>query len=645
MFRPSAIVLAAATAALTGCAAFTGTALPLASANLTLPAGTVHGGQQPISGAKVYLYAMSSTGYKAASTNLLPSDGFVTTGTDGSFSFAAQGITCPAGNPQLYFLATGGNPGQPTPTDNAAIQFLAPLGPCSGVTGSTSVTLNEVATIAAATALQAFTLDGTHIGTTPGNATGLNNAVKTVANLVAPGSGLALATTPLANGGNGLVPQAEINTLADILAPCVNSSGPTSDACTSLFQNTTNIPALSSGPHPQAPASPSNTLAAALAIARAPGANVTNLFFLSPPAAPFQPTLATAPNDFSLGITYTGNNLVQPGLLVLDAAGNIWTASCHSCITPGAPDSIAKFSPTGAFLNQYTNPGIHSTQGLAIDLNGSLWTANTATSTAPDQITKMLSTGAFVASYSGAGLVGPQDIAIDSANNAWVTSTGNSNLLKLTPSVLEASTLPPATTSLASPTGLAFDNAGNLFVASPGTNAILKLTPTATLPAGEPLGGYASAVLTVPSSIAIDATGNVWTYNIGTNSIGEIANDGTPAGRFLTNATLFQASLLSFDGAGIAWIPNCRAGCATSGSSLPDAVMRIDQSGNLIDPSDGLQNPLFNGTGSTAIDASGNVWVANSFGGSITQLVGLATPAVTPVALAASTGRLAAPPL
>ncbi len=623
--RPTILASALAGAALlTGCSGFTGTALPDA-ATLTPPTGAVHGGQQPIVGARVYLYAMSTTGYKTASTNLLPNNGFVTTDSKGSFSFVGLGVTCPAGNPQLYFLSVGGNPGQAAGTDNAAIQFLAPLGPCSGVTGSASVTINEVSTVAAATALQAFVLDGTHIGTSSGNLLGLTNAVRVYGNLLNPGSGLALARTPPANGGNGLVPQAEIHTLADILAPCANSTGPGTSGCSALFQYT------ASGD-----VAPNNTLAAALNIARAPGAQVANLFSLVTPAAPFQPTLAAAPNDFSIALTYTGNNLVQPGVLVLDAAGNLWTASCRSCATPGAADAIAKFGPTGNFVAQYTAPGIHSTQGIAFDLNGNLWTVNAATTTAPDQITQMLPTGVVTATYSGPDLVAPLDVAIDPANNAWVSSSANSNLLKFNQSVAEAAGSPytPAATGISAPAGLAFDNAGNLFVASAATSSILKLNPSAALPTGEPIGGYQANVLSVPSSISVDFSQNVWTYNVGTNSVGEIANNGTPLGRYLTNATLFQTILISFDGSNTAWLPNCRAGCPGSGSSLPDTILRLDPAGNLIDPSDGLQTPSFQGVGSTAVDASGNLWVANSFGGTLTQLVGVATPVLTPLAAA-----------
>ena len=58
-------------------------------------------------------------------------------------------------------------------------------------------------------------------------------------NLASISDGSALATTP---GGNGTVPQAEINTLANILASCINSTGTITgpanpSACYTLFSN------------------------------------------------------------------------------------------------------------------------------------------------------------------------------------------------------------------------------------------------------------------------------------------------------------------------------------------------------------------------------------------------------------------------
>ena len=53
-----------------------------------------------------------------------------------------------------------------------------------------------------------------------------------------------------------------------------------------------------------------------------------------------------------------------------------------------------------------------------------------------------------------------------------------------------------------------------------------------------------------------------------------------------------------------------------------------------------INNPEVNGPAGIAVDASGNLWVANfgsGFSGSVTELVGIAFPTKTPIASANQT--------
>src|SRR5208337_3882533 len=124
-------------------------------------------------------------------------------------------------------------------------------------------------------------------------ASALDNATITIANLENPQTGMALATTP---AGNGTVPQAEIDTLANILAACVNSTGPSSTPCTTLFDN-----AATTG---FSPVIPTDTATAAVNIAHNPGANIANLIALQGSSPPFVPFLSATPtpNDFTIAI-------------------------------------------------------------------------------------------------------------------------------------------------------------------------------------------------------------------------------------------------------------------------------------------------------------------------------------------------------
>lgn len=251
----------------------------------------VHGGEQPIVGAHVYLYAVNDTGYAGpgiaasssnAAVSLLTSasnttqDGsgnyYVTTGSDGSFSVTGD-YTCPTATPYVYVLAVGGNPG---PGTNSAITLAAGLGPCTA-SGFSSlyVVVNEVSTVVAAYAGAGFATDATHVSSSGSTLAkkGVENAYAAIVNLETLNTGVANATSL---GGNGTVPQGEINTLANILAACVNSTGPSSTGCTTLFSN-----AMNGG------TAPTDTATAALNIAHNPGANIANLFGLQTASSPF----------------------------------------------------------------------------------------------------------------------------------------------------------------------------------------------------------------------------------------------------------------------------------------------------------------------------------------------------------------------
>ncbi|MDE0854086.1 MAG: hypothetical protein OSA97_06650, partial [Nevskia sp.] len=246
--------------------------------------GKTMGGQQPIKNATVTLYAAGSGGYGQGSA-LTPT---ATTDANGAWNIS---FACPAAGTQIYVVVSGGDAGGGT---NSAIALSALLGHCGDSSNPlpTNAVIDEVTTVAAVYALNPFlSADGTQPGTSSGNATGLANAVGTLANLVDLPSGSAVSVSggTLPSGASGTSPASALNTLADILAACVNSSGASSSQCSTLFSN-----ALSGS------TAPTTTLQAALNIARNPGANVANLYALSSTTSPFQPILTAAPGDFTL---------------------------------------------------------------------------------------------------------------------------------------------------------------------------------------------------------------------------------------------------------------------------------------------------------------------------------------------------------
>ena len=288
-----------------------------AGARLT---GAVHGGQQPIVGAHVYIFAASATGYGGAgiaassgnaSVSLLTSAGntaldssggatngdyYVTTDSGGGFSISGD-YTCTTGA-QVYLYALGGNPGLVT---NSATGLMAVLGNCPAAGNFAAATpfvmVNEVSTVAAAYAMAGFATDATHVGSS-GTAlalTGIANAFANAGNLVNLPTGAALATTP---AGNGTVPQAEINTLGNVLAACVNSNGALTGGASPTGCYTLLAIALAGG---TTGAEPGDTASAAINIAHNPGVNIASLYGLAAGTPPFAPGLTSPPNDWTLG--------------------------------------------------------------------------------------------------------------------------------------------------------------------------------------------------------------------------------------------------------------------------------------------------------------------------------------------------------
>ncbi len=626
---PAAMLTGAAlTLSLTGCAGVgttTASAPVLQTLHLT---GSMHGGQQPVSGANVYLYTVGGTANGSASVSLLTGagtltdtsgNGYVNTNAQGQFSITGD-YTCPSGNTgvQTYLLGTGGNPGLAAGTSNSALTLMAALGPCSGLSASTFIAVNEVSTAAAVFSLQQFMVDATHVGaSTNANITNQNalpNAFATVANLVDLPSGNALATPAT---GTGVSPQATLDTLGNIIAPCVNSAGPTSSACAGLFAAVT----------PSGQTAPTNAVGALLLIAQNPGYNVPTIYSQSTAAAPFQPALTTAPNDFTLAIAHTGGGLTYPGALAIDNVGNVFTTNCPTCNGQASGDSIVGFSAAGAVLTGaggFTN-SIHKPTSLAFDKYSGLWVTNLASGSTGNEVTKIDESGnveyspTFPVAFAGT----PGGIAVDAGTDAWVSNNTGGTLVQIEYDGRILQTASPA--GLVAPTGVAIDGLGFIYAAGTGSSNIVKIGNNgATF---SPAGGYTGGGIASPLNLAIDQADNAWTVDgSATQAISEIsAYDGSvPHASPFAGVT--RASYVTIDGNGSAWIGNTRK---TGTSTTPDNLLHLVIGGASATPSDGIQSSTLSGPTATAVDPSGNLWVSNSTGASLTEFVGVASPVVT----------------
>ena len=595
--------------------------------------GNVHGGQQPIVGAHVYLFAANTTGYGNASVSTLSPSApgaatdsvgtYVTTAADGGFSITGD-YTCTSGT-QLYIYTLGGNPGAGS---NPAAGLLAILGQCpaSGTFATTVpyIWINEVSTVAASYAMAGYATDATHVSTSgsPLAQTGIANAFANAANLASISTGSALATTP---AGNGTIPRARINTLANILASCINSTGAitgpaTPTTCYTLFNNS-----MSNG---TTGTIPNDTAAAAINIAHYPALHISALYGLVSGHQAFAPGLASQPNDFVLGINFTGSGLYEPNSMAIDAEGDAW-------ISNNFGNSVTELSSSGAVLSGsggFTGGGLSQPGSIAIDESGNAWVTSASSG---GSMVKFSSSGSILSGstgYTAGSISTPKLVAIDSTGNAWVTCGGDAVVKLSGAGVPLSGSAGYKSSGFQRPNAIAIDGSGNAWVSTlSGTNTIFKLSNSGSFLS--PAGGYPASEVADAPSIAIDSSGDVWAVGA-QNNVTKISTSGAS----LLEVTEDGADSVAIDGAGNAW----------AASVANTVVSGVSNSGSAISGTLGYNGGVITSPVFVAVDGSGDIWVLNEAFGSpgtgVTELIGASTPVVTPIAAGVKNNALGTRP-
>jgi hypothetical protein len=689
-------------AALTGCANMVTTATGTSSPAATVT-GTLHGGQQPIGGATITLWAAGATGYGSASTLFATTTSAVDGSGDFAFSqiasssafptgiinSAANVYSCPTtGNPQMYLIAKGGSTEGVGSPINSAAAFILPVGPCS-TAGSVYVTVNEVTTVATLAALQQYfnpAIEGFGYNGTAQSALGYSNALGTINTLVnTSGGGVGANTTftpvsTLAGATVTATPEsAKINTIADILAACINTNGATTTgtACQTLFANAVPPASAAATSQPGTTANPTtfpttvDTLQAAYYMLINPtdgGATALgNLFGLSNAMAPFQPTLTAAPTDWTIGISYFTTNtnaaiagtpliLTKPADLAVDATGNIWVVN-DSSTTSSAANSVTELSPTGGVEKQVLGNTLLGPTWITLDPSGNVYVPNDGASEAGTTVSEYTTGGATNTFTTGSG---PGKTLSDGQGDIFVIEpkfgSGSGNLEEIpagSTSGITATTIAPGL--LTDFTNFAIDSNYNLWVtsgdATGATDDVYQFLYSTTAPHYPTTPSATTATaggITAPeNTLAFDNGNNLWIANFpgtgaaGTLSVSVIAATDTTTitgltGSPFTSTTTSSGQILEFaieDGASNYWFTN-------EIGSGKGTVYEVSDTGTYLTPPAGFVK-AFNEPQGIAIDPSGNVWLANkNVTGSassatspqITEIVGAAVPVVTPLA-------------
>ncbi|MFY8035401.1 MAG: hypothetical protein ACOVMN_12835, partial [Flexibacteraceae bacterium] len=350
--------------------------------------------------------------------------------------------------------------------------------------------------------------------------------------------------------------------------------------------------------------------------------------------------------------TGTAASFNRPYGVATDATGNIYVADFVSNrirkMSPsGVVTTLAGSGAFGATNGPGTSASFYFPMAVAVDAAGNVYVADYNN----NRIRKVSSTG-VVSTLAGSGTAGyadgtgttaifrgPRGIAVDAAGNVYVADADNHRIRKVSPAGVVTTLAGSGTASFADgtgtaasfnfPNGLALDASGNIYVADESNNRIRKISPAGVVTTfagstsfGNSNGIGTNARFTNPTGVAVDLAGNVFVADRGNNRIRKIS----PAGLVTTVAG--SGSSGSANGIGTAASFNSLSGVAVDAAGN---VYVADLSNNLIrklTPSCAIPaTPTISGEyafctgGSTTLtssSATGNLWSTGATTQSIT---------------------------
>ncbi len=295
-------------------------------------------------------------------------------------------------------------------------------------------------------------------------------------------------------------------------------------------------------------------------------------------------TKTTTTADSIVAATDSLPSFYSPTGLAIDAAGNLYVADYGNNLirkisTTGIVSTVAGSGNQGSINATGVLASFSQPTGVAVDANGNLYIADSG-----NNLIREISSSGVVTTLAGGDTTGttlngtglntsffdPVGIAVDGTFNVYVADAGNNLIRKITAAGVVTSfagnnAADSSTAKLFNnPTGVALDTKNNVYVAGYLNDDILKISPVGAISifAGVPdttgsINGSGSTVrFYFPNSVAVDAANNVYVADGVNNLIRKITPTGvvsTFAGSGLAGATDSTGTAASFNGpAGLA---------------------------------------------------------------------------------------------
>ena len=247
---------------------------------------------------------------------------------------------------------------------------------------------------------------------------------------------------------------------------------------------------------------------------------------------------------------------------------------------------------------------------------------------------------------------------MDSKGDLWISDSENNRVVEFTPPFLigESASLVlgqenfssyncgnPTLNNLCDPQGIAFDSSGNLYVADNSNNRVLEFKPpfsdgeAASVSIGTNQNTTTPSNLDSPVGIALDASNNLWVADEGNQrvlefkgpiSTNESASLALGQTNFVSNSSGTNQSgfdtpdYVAFDHSGNLWVTDSSyrriLEFTTPFTTGENASLVIGQP-NFNSTLNGPAQSLLSSPAGTTFDASGNLWVTDTFNGRVLE--------------------------
>src|SRR5688572_10204665 len=371
----------------------------------------------------------------------------------------------------------------------------------------------------------------------------------------------------------------------------------------------------------------------------------------------FNGTIATVSTATATSLTVevpasatTGKITVQVGNQVATSVDDfVYVANTNK----NAVVTVAGNGTLGFADGNIADARFYQPTGVAVDAAGNIYVADSE-----NHRIRKITSGGIVSTLAGTGTSGsaegvgtaaqfnsPRAVAVDATGNIYVADGINNKIRKITPAG-EVSTLAGSGASgfadgegtnakFYFPKGIALDASGNIYVADDINHRIRKITPTGTVStiagstSGSDDGDGINAKFNSPRGVTLDAAGNIYVADAANHRIRKI----TPTG---TVTTIAGSTVGVTEGIGTAAKFNTPGGIAVDASGNifvaddeNERIRKITTNGTVSTLAGGFLQGFTDGVGGDAqfrsptglaIDVAGNIYVADRHNHSIRKI-------------------------